>query len=258
VEYFVWSINPVAFSFGSVHVFWYGMLFATAILAGLHFMKWVYREEGKNVDDLESMFIYIVIGIVVGARLGHCLFYDPSYYLANPMKIFAIWEGGLASHGGGLGVILALYIFAKKFKLNYLWLLDRVAIPTALFGFFVRMGNFMNSEIVGNPTDVSWAVVFSRVDALPRHPAQLYEGLSYLLIFIALTLLYKKKRAILNNGTLFSLFLIGIFTVRFLVEFVKVQQADYDTSFLHMSTGQALSIPFLLVGFIMLVWSLKK
>jgi len=258
VEHFVWSVNPVAFSFGSLHVFWYGMLFATAILAGLEFMKWVYRVEGKNVDDLETMFIYIVIGIVVGARLGHCLFYDPSYYLANPMKIFAVWEGGLASHGGGMGVIIALYIFTKKFKLNYLWLLDRVAIPTALFGFFVRMGNFMNSEIVGDPTNVPWAVVFSRVDSLPRHPAQLYEGFSYLIIFIALTLLYKIKRTTLNNGTLFSLFLIGVFTVRFLVEFVKVKQADYDTSFLHMSTGQALSVPFLLVGFGMLIWSLKK
>jgi len=258
VNHFVWSMNPVAFSFGSVHVFWYGMLFATAILAGLHFMKWVYRVEGKNVDDLETMFIYIVIGIVVGARLGHCLFYDPSYYLANPMKIFAVWEGGLASHGGGIGVILALYFFAKKFKLNYLWLLDRVAIPTALFGFFVRMGNFMNSEIVGNPSDVSWAVVFTKIDALPRHPAQLYESFSYLIIFIFLSLLFKYKRSSLKNGTLFSLFLIAIFTVRFLVEFVKVKQADYDTSFLHMSTGQALSVPFLIFGFGLLLWSLKK
>ena len=258
MEHFVWNVNPIAFSLGSIHVFWYGMLFASAILAGLQFMKWVYKIEGKNEEDLETMFLYIVIGIVVGARLGHCLFYDPSYYLANPMKIFAVWEGGLASHGGGSGVILALYFFAKKFKLNYLWLLDRVAIPTALFGFFVRMGNFMNSEIVGNPSDVSWAIVFSRVDALPRHPAQLYEAFSYLVIFIGLTLLYKFKRASLNNGTLFSLFLIGIFTVRLFVESVKVKQADYDTSFLMMTTGQALSIPFLMIGLIMLVWSLKK
>jgi len=258
VEHFVWSLNPIAFSFGSVHVFWYGMLFASAILAGLHFMKWVYKVEGKNVDDLDTMFIYIVIGIVIGARLGHCLFYDPSYYLANPMKIFAVWEGGLASHGGGLGVVLSLYFFVKKFKLDYLWLLDRVAIPTALFGFFVRMGNFMNSEIVGNPTDLSWAVVFTRVDLLPRHPAQLYESFSYLVIFIALTLLYRLKRESLRQGTLLSLFFIGIFSVRFLVEFIKVKQADYDTSFLHMSTGQALSIPFLLIGFALLIWSLRK
>ena len=258
MEHFIWNMNPVAFSFGSVRVFWYGILFASAILAGLEFMKWVYRTEGKNEEDLESMFLYITIGIVVGARLGHCIFYDPSYYLANPMKIFAVWEGGLASHGGGSGVILALYLFAKKYKLNYLWLLDRVAIPTALFGFFVRMGNFMNSEIVGKPAEVPWAIVFERVDMLPRHPAQLYEAVSYLGIFLLLTFIYKTKRTVLKNGFIFGLFLTLIFTARFLIEFVKVKQADYDTSFLMMSTGQALSIPFLIIGIIMMFWSLKK
>ena len=258
MDHFVWSLNPVAFSLGPITVFWYGILFALAILAGLHYMKWVYTLEGKDVEELDSMFLYIVIGIVVGARLGHVLFYDPSYYFANPMKILAVWEGGLASHGGGLGVILALYLFASKYKLNYLWLLDRVAIPTAMFGFFVRMGNLMNSEIVGNPTDVSWAIIFSRVDMLPRHPAQLYESFSYLVIFIVLTLLYRFKRDHFNNGFLFGLFLVLIFTVRILVEFVKVKQADYDTSFLMMSTGQALSVPFILIGLVLMVWSFKK
>jgi len=258
MEHFVWSLNPIAFSLGPITVFWYGILFALAILAGLHFMKWVYTQEGKDVEELDSMFLYIVIGIVVGARLGHVLFYDPSYYFANPEKIIAVWEGGLASHGGGLGVILALYLFARKYKLNYLWLLDRVAIPTAMFGFFVRMGNLMNSEIVGIPTNISWAIVFSRVDMLPRHPAQLYESFSYLVIFIVLTLLYKFKRDHFNNGFLFGLFLVLIFTVRILVEFVKVKQADYDTSFLMMSTGQALSVPFILIGLVLMVWSFKK
>ena len=258
MEHFVWSLNPVAFSLGPITVFWYGILFALAILSGLNFMKWVYRVEGKNEEDLDSMFLYIVIAIVVGARLGHVLFYDPSYYFANPMKILAVWEGGLASHGGGSGVILALYLFARKYKLNYLWLLDRVAIPTALFGFFVRMGNLMNSEIVGNPTDVSWAIIFSRIDMLPRHPAQLYESFSYLAIFITLTLLYKFKRDYFKNGFLFGLFLVLIFTVRILVEFVKVKQADYDTSFLMMSTGQALSVPFVIIGIVLMAWSFKK
>ncbi len=258
MEYFTWSANPVAISFGPIHVFWYGILFASAILAGLQFMKWVYKIEGKDEKMLESMFLYVVIGIVVGARLGHVLFYDPSYYFAHPAKIIAVWEGGLASHGGGAGVLIALYLFAKKYKLNYLWLLDRVAIPTALFGFFVRMGNFMNSEIVGKPTDVPWAVVFTRVDLLPRHPAQLYESFSYLFIFLLLTYLYTTKRNSLKNGFLFGLFLVLIFTVRLLVEFVKVKQADYDTSFLMMTTGQALSIPFLLAGFGLMFWSFKK
>ena len=258
MDYFIWNTSPIAFSIGSITVYWYGMLFASAILAGLQYMKWVYRLEGKNEEDLETMFLYIVIGIVVGARLGHVLFYDPSYYFANPSKIIAVWEGGLASHGGGSGVILALYFFAKRFKLNYLWLLDRVAIPTALFGFFVRMGNFMNSEIVGKPTDISWAIVFERIDLLPRHPAQLYEAGAYLVSFLVLTIIYKTKRATVNNGFLFGLFLVFIFTARIFVEFVKVKQADYDTSFLMMSTGQALSVPFLIIGVFFMIKGLKK
>ena len=258
MEHFIWSMNPVAFTLGPIRVFWYGILFASAILFGLEFMKWVYKKEERDEEELESMFLYIVIGIVVGARLGHCFFYDPSYYLAHPLKIFAVWEGGLASHIGGLGVIIALYLYTRKYKINYLWLLDRIAIPTALFGFFVRMGNFMNSEIIGKPTEVSWAVVFSRIDMLPRHPAQLYESLSYLCIFFLLAFIYKTKRATLNNGFLFGLFLLLIFSVRFMIEFVKVKQADYDTTFLMMSTGQALSIPFLLAGVFLIIRSLRR
>ena len=257
MEHFIWSLDPIAFTIGPLRVFWYGIFFATATLSGLQYMKWVYSKEAKDEAMLESMFIYIVIGIVVGARLGHCLFYDPVYYLANPMKIIAVWEGGLASHGGGMGVLLALYLYVKKYKLNYLWLLDRVAIPTALFGFFVRLGNFMNSEIVGIPSEIPWAIVFTRVDELSRHPAQLYEAFSYLGIFIVLTLLYKIKRHVLNNGFIFGAFLIFIFSVRFLVEFVKVKQAAYSSEIL-ISTGQILSLPFLLLGIVLIVLSLQK
>jgi prolipoprotein diacylglyceryl transferase len=257
MEHFIWSIDPVALSFGSLKVYWYGILFATAILSGLQFMKWIYKQEGLDVESLDNLFIYIVVGIVVGARLGHVLFYDPAFYFTHPAKIIAVWEGGLASHGGGLGVILALYIYTKKYKMNYLWLLDRVAIPTALFGFFVRMGNFMNSEIVGTPSNLPWAIVFSRVDGLARHPAQLYESFAYLGIFVLLFFVYETQKQKVQNGFLFGTFLTLIFSVRFLVEFVKTKQADYDTSFLHMSTGQALSIPFLLLGLGLIVYSLK-
>ena len=271
MDYFVWSASPIAFSLGSITVFWYGILFATSILLGLEFMKWAFRIEGKNEATIEPLFLYTVVGIVVGARLGHCLFYDPAFYLAHPLKIFAVWEGGLASHGGGLGAIIALYFGAKKYKVNYegresslgykmdfLWLIDRLIVPTALFGFLVRMGNFMNSEIVGTKTDVSWAVVFTKVDMFPRHPAQLYEAFSYLAIFILLFSIYKFSKAKVQPGLLFGIFLTLVFSARFLVEFVKVKQADYDTSFLFMSTGQALSIPFLLVGIGFIFWSLKK
>ena len=254
MEHLIWSADPVAISFGSVRVYWYGILFASAILAGLHYMKWVFAKEGKDAEMLDSMFLYIVAGIVIGARLGHCLFYDPAYYFANPAKIIAVWEGGLASHGGGFGVIVALALYVKKYKLDYLWLLDRVAIPTALFGFFVRLGNFMNSEILGKTTQSSFGIIFSRVDMLPRHPAQLYESFSYLLVFFVLHLLYTYKRSSFQNGALFGVFLVLVFSVRFLVEFVKTKQADYDTSWLHMSTGQALSIPFFLLG----IWLVSR
>ena len=256
MEHFVWSVDPILFSFGSVKIFWYGLLFATAILVGLQLMKWVYIREGKSVNLVDSGFIYAVIGIVVGARLGHCFFYDPAFYLANPMKIFAVWEGGLASHGGGLGVIIALYFYVKKYKLNFLWLLDRMVMPTALFGFFVRMGNLMNSEILGRETDVPWAIVFSRVDMLARHPAQLYEAFANLLIFVVLFLVYKRAKE-LKPGLLFGLFLTLLFSARFLIEFIKEKQASYSTDFV-LNTGQALSIPFLLIGIGFIVYSMKS
>jgi len=257
MEHFVWSLNPVALSFGGLHIYWYGIFFAVAILAGLEFMKWVYKLEGKDEAMLDSMLLYIVIGIVVGARLGHCLFYDPAFYLSHPLKIFAIWEGGLASHGGGLGVIFALYLYVKKYKLNYLWLLDRIAIPTALFGFFVRMGNLMNSEIVGHETQVPWAIVFTKIDMLPRHPTQLYEAFSYLILFFILTFIYKTKRKKLSNGFLFGLFLVVLFSARFLIEFVKEKQAAYSADLI-FTTGQMLSIPFLILGGVLIVLSLRK
>jgi len=258
MDYFIWNANPVALTLGPIHIFWYGILFASAILLGLELMKWMFKRENKDESVIEPLFLYTVIGIVVGARLAHCFFYDPDYYLAYPMKIFAVWEGGLASHGGGLGVIIALYFGTRKYKIELLWLLDRLVIPTALFGVLVRMGNFMNSEIVGIPTNVSWAIVFSKVDNLPRHPAQLYEAFSYLLIFLLLFAMYKFSKAKVKPGLLLGIFLTLIFTARFMVEYVKVKQADYDTSFLMMSTGQALSIPFFIVGLGFIVWSLRK
>ena len=257
MEHFVWDANPVALSFGPLHVYWYGILFATAILSGLEFMKWAFKVENKDESVIEPLFIYTVIGIVVGARLGHCLFYEPDFYLAHPMKIFAVWEGGLASHGGGLGAIIALYIGTKKYKFDFLWLIDRLVIPTALFGFFVRMGNFMNSEIVGIPTNVSWGIVFARIDNLPRHPTQLYEAFAYLAIFLLLFWIYKTKREKVKVGFIFGLFLTLVFSARFFIEFVKTKQADY-TADMVLSAGQFLSIPFLVVGIGFIIWSMKK
>ncbi len=253
MEHIVWSVDPVLLSLGGFKIYWYGALFATAILTGFSVMNKIYKYENKDVAELETLQLYMVIGIVIGARLGHCLFYDPSYYLSNPLKILAVWEGGLASHGGGLGAILATLIYARKFKLDFLYLLDRLAIPTALFAFFVRMGNLMNSEIVGDASDVPWAIVFTKIDALPRHPTQVYEAISYLVIFVLLACIYRYTSKAKQSGFIFGVFLLSVFSARILIEFVKVPQAAYEhISFL--STGQILSIPFLLIG----VWLILR
>ena len=257
MEFFTWDVNPVLIEFFGLKIHWYGALFATAILAGLQVMKWIFQQEKIKLELLDSLLMYSVFGIILGARLGHCLFYDPDFYLSNPLKILAIWEGGLASHGGGLGVIIAVYFFQRKYKVEYLWLLDRLAIATALFGFFVRFANFMNSEIIGIQTNVPWAVIFARIDLLPRHPAQLYESLSYLSIFIALIVLYRFSHIKKQSGALFGAFLCLIFTARFGIEFVKVKQAAY-TGEIWISTGQALSIPFFVVGIVLLLRAWKR
>lgn len=257
MHHFVWNADPILLSFGPLQVHWYGLLFAAAILSGLELMKWIYRLEKQDEKSIDPLFLYAVVGIVIGARLGHCLFYDPDYYLAHPLKIFAVWEGGLASHGGGLGVLIALYYGCKKYKIDFLWLIDRLVIPTALFGFFVRMGNFMNSEILGKPTELPWGIIFARVDSLPRHPAQLYEAAAYLFIFFILLVIYKRNYKKLQKGFLFGLFLILVFSARFLIEFVKERQADYSLG-IGLSTGQLLSIPFLLAGLLFIYYSYKQ
>ncbi|MCL1142406.1 prolipoprotein diacylglyceryl transferase [Shewanella gaetbuli] len=250
MDHFVWNADPVLVSFMGLTVHWYGALFATAIAAGFQVMKKIYQAEGIDVASLDNLLLYCVIGIIVGARLAHCFFYDPSYYFANPMKILAIWEGGLASHGGGLGAILALYYYKRKMGLPFLFLLDRLAIATAIFGFFVRMANFVNSEIIGQPTEKPWGIIFQHVDMVPRHPAQLYEAIAYLLIFILLGFIYKMSNLKQRYGGIFGLFLVLIFSARFAIETVKVSLTAYQESFL--TAGQWLSVPFLIVGVVLL------
>lgn len=247
MEHLSWNADPILVSFAGLNIGWYGLLFASAIFLGSKIMEGIYRNEGKDIASLDTLFLLAVAGIIIGARLVHCLFYEPEYYLSNPAEILAVWKGGLASHGGGLGVLLVTIFYCNKYKVNYLWLVDRLAIPTALFGFFVRVANFFNSEIVGNPTDVPWAIVFERLDTIPRHPAQLYEALAYLAIFVLLSLMYKKSYKSLATGCLMGVFLICTFVARFVIEFFKQRQAAYSAD-LALSTGQMLSIPFILVG----------
>ena len=156
---FYWNADPIAVSIGPLSIHWYGLLFAAAFIAGLQIMSRMFAREGRDRSDLDSLLAHVVVGALAGARLGHCLLYDPAYYLANPLEILKVWEGGLASHGGVAGILLAVWAFARTKNYPFLWLLDRIAVPAALGGAFIRVGNFMNSEIVGMPTIVSWAVI---------------------------------------------------------------------------------------------------
>ncbi len=252
----IWIGDPVLVSFKGFSIHWYGVLFTTALLACLKVMKTIYQKEGIAVESLDTLFVFSVAGMAVGARLAHCFFYDPAIYFANPLRILAVWEGGLASHGGGLGLFVAVFFYHKITKLNYLWIMDRGSIGVLLTGFFIRMGNFFNSEILGNPSDLPWAIVFNRIDTIPRHPVQLYEAFSYLALFFGFVLIYKFTDIIKKEGALFGLALSFGVTTRFLLEFFKVRQASYNTDLL-LSTGQLLSIPFIIGGIIIAVIALK-
>lgn len=252
-----WSVSPEIFHLGPVSVRWYGFLFAMAFIAGYFIMTWVFKKEGRPRTDLEQLSVYMIFGTVIGARLGHCLFYNPEYYLSNPIEIFKVWEGGLASHGAAIGILTALYLFSKK-KKNYpmLWTLDRVVIVVALAGTFIRLGNLFNSEIIGKPTDVSWAFIFTAVDEIPRHPAQLYESIAYFIIFLILLFVYYKGIEKNKSGLLFGIFLVLVFTFRFFVEFVKENQSGFEEAMV-LNMGQLLSIPFVIAGIIFIIKSFK-
>ena len=248
---FHWNASPDLIALGPLTVRWYGLLFATAFLTGLQIMRWIYKREQRNLDELDSLFLYILAGTVIGARLGHVLFYDPGYYLSHPLAILMIWKGGLASHGGAIGIIVAIYLYSRKQSHpHWLWILDRFCMTAALGGTMIRIGNFFNSEIIGLP--VNGGIVFDRFDSLPRHPVQLYESFSYLLIFITTLLIYKRFSASLKNGQLFGVFLIILFSSRFVLEFFKTRQAEYAVS-MDLSVGQWLSVPFVLLGLFLML-----
>jgi prolipoprotein diacylglyceryl transferase len=251
LDYFVWDVDPILFSMGSLSVHWYGFLFAMGFVVGLKIMEYIFKTENKNHDDIDTGLLYVMIGTVVGARLGHCLFYDPHYYLSHPIEILMIQKGGLASHGGAMGVLLGLYLFARAKNYSYMWLLDRIVVPTALVGAFIRTGNLFNSEIIGDETKVPWAIIFARVDELPRHPTQLYEALSYLLIFFIMFGIYRKYSVRLKAGFMFGFYMVATFGTRFMIEFVKTKQASYSSDLI-LNTGQILSIPFIALGFYMI------
>lgn len=244
-----WNVSREIFGIGPVIIRWYGLLFALGFVVGYQIMQWIYNKENKTQKSLDSLAITMILSTVIGARLGHCLFYEPAIYLADPIRILKVWEGGLASHGAAIGIPFALWLYSRKHKdISMLWILDRIVIVIALAGFFIRLGNFFNSEIYGNPANLPWAVVFASVDHIPRHPVQLYESFSYLIIFIIMIFTYKNSYKKLHSGFLFGLFLVLVFGARFFLEYFKAFQADFETN-LPIKMGQILSIPLILTGF---------
>ena len=261
--YINWNIDPVIFSIGGFALRYYSIMFALAFIGSYIILSKIYVKENVSAQLLNKLAIFVFIGTLIGARLGHTLFYEFSYYKNHLLEIilpFRIANGkfeltgyqGLASHGGAIGILVAVALYCRKYKQSMLWVLDRLGIVVALSGFFIRLGNLFNSEIIGKPTTVSWAFIFEKVDLIPRHPAQLYESILYLIIFIALWLLYKNAVNKYKSGFLFGCFLIMLFSLRFLVEFTKENQEAFENT-MAINMGQILSIPFILLGVYLMV-----
>lgn len=248
LNYINWTLDPAIIS-NPIEIRYYGLFFAIAFYLGNVIIDRIFKAENIDPKWLDKLLVYVIIGTVVGARLGHVFFYDWNYYSQNPIEIVMIRNGGLASHGAAIGIILALWLYSKKVsKKSILWILDRVVITIALASCLIRLGNFFNHEIVGDPTDVAWAVSFKyHDDQLPRHPTQLYEAICYLAFFGVLFYLFWKTNIKQQQGKLFGLFLILVFTARFLLEYLKTGQSSFDETAV-LKTGQLLSIPFVLVG----------
>jgi phosphatidylglycerol:prolipoprotein diacylglycerol transferase len=244
-----WSFDPIAFAIGPVTIRWYGICWAIAFFSAEIVARGRLRSIGRSDVDVSSLTVCALIGTVVGARLTHCLFYEPYFYLSHPLKVFAIWEGGMASHGGALGFISGLAWGAPRYApaVPLLTLLDVATVSAALGAAVIRIANFLNSEIVGIPTSGRWGVIFDSVDSLPRHPVQLYEAGAYLVIAALLAWEGRRDRALLQRGYLTGLFLALVFGTRAVLEFWKTPQATYEAGF-RISVGQWLSVPFIVLG----------
>ncbi len=266
--YINWNIDPEIFRIGGFALRYYSILFMLAFVFSYWFLYEIFKIEKVSTDTLSPLLIYVFIGTLIGARLGHTLIYEYDYYRQHLLEIilpFQInsmgayeWTGyqGLASHGGAVGILAALGLYSKKYKLSFLWILDRLVIVVALSAFFIRVGNLFNSEIIGKPTQVNWAFIFERVDMIPRHAAQLYEAILYLTAFFVLWVIYNKQSKLFQNGYLFGYSLIMLFSIRFFVEFLKADQEAFESEWL-LNLGQLLSIPFILLGIIMVILKSK-
>ncbi len=267
LTFITWGPEPEIFKIGSFGIRYYSLCWLLAFVASYFLMLKVFKREGKSQELLDKLTIYIFIGTLAGARLGHCFFYDWAYYREHFIEIFIPFQKinnewqmtgftGLASHGGAIGIIVALWLFSRNTKTNFIWIADRLMLVVPVACAFIRLGNFFNSEMIGNPTDLPWAVVFTHIDNIPRHPGQMYEAIAYVIIFIILWSLYQKNMNP-KPGKLFGIALILLFGLRFLIEYVKIDQVDFESGML-LNMGQILSIPFILIGIYLLLRKPKE
>lgn len=271
LDFITWNPAPEIFTIPGINwpVRWYGLMWAMAFIASHFFMNRIYKKEGRSEKDLDTLTLYIILGTIIGARLGHCLFYGPWFdefnadgilinegYLSHPLNILKVYEGGLASHGGALGILTAMILYCRKTKESWLWLFDRLMVVVPLASMCIRLGNLINSEIVGKATSVPWAFIFVQNDNIPRHPAQLYEAVFCFLLFLFMYWFWKNKRNTVGPGFMFGLLCVLLFIERFVDEFFKENQVAFEDS-MALNMGQWLSIPFVLVGIYMIIRSYK-
>ncbi|MCQ2160222.1 MAG: prolipoprotein diacylglyceryl transferase [Bacteroidales bacterium] len=260
-----WHLDPILLHLGNGGVRWYSLLFVSGFILGWYIFQWFFKREGVSEKLLDPLLYTLLIGTIVGARLGHCLFYQPDYYLGSLngfLEIFMPWKGGLASHGGAIALILAMIWFARHYGrkngFDFLWIMDHLCIAVAFAGCMIRLGNLCNSEIYGDVTNLPWGFVFQlRGETMPKHPTQLYEALSYLILGLILMWLYKNRLGKMYRGTFIGLFFLGCFGMRFLIEFIKEPQVGFEQG-MAINMGQILSIPFILAGIGLIVYAYMK
>lgn len=277
LQYVVWDVDPICFSLGPISVRWYGVMWALGIWAVLYIMGRIYKQERIADVMLDKLFVYVLSGAIIGSRLGHCFFYEwhelatpveflgmtfryGNEYFIHPWRLLFIWEGGLASHGGAIGILIAVWLYNRKWlKRGFVWLLDRLIIGVAICGACIRFGNLMNSEIFGYPTTLPWGFMFLRsyewqqlYSGQACHPTQIYEMIYCLVTFVVCALMYWKWNAGKHTGLLLGVFWLGIFGTRFVLEFIKNNQEDFE-SYFALNMGQVLSLPFIVWGVYLIV-----
>lgn len=258
----VWDFDPTIFTIFGFEIRWYSLTWVAALLCGGWLFTYFCKREGKPESVSDTAFLYIALGTIIGARVGHCLFYEPEVYLRDPLRIITgIRDGGLASHGATIGILLGVWLSSRKNKVSVWWTADRLGVIAPMSGAMIRFGNLFNSEIIGNETTVPWGFKFMRLypnmaeEAVPvRHATQLYEALCYIVCFVIMFVLYRYTKVAKREGFIFGAALVGIFTPRFFIEFIKIDQVAFEQG-MTLNMGQWLSVPFILIGIGFMVWS---